>query len=141
MRFVGRESEIGMLRRYREKSSRAAQFMVLTGRRRVGKTALLREALDDGALPYVHLPITRQSEQMLVAELQEEVERVLALEIHGTCRSFAELFTELMTASKSRRFTLVLDEFQEFRRINPSVFSQVAAIWDRYHADSRINRV
>ena len=141
MRFVGRESEIGMLRRYREKSSRAAQFMVLTGRRRVGKTALLREALDDGALPYVHLPITRQSEQMLVAELQEEVERVLALEIHGTCRSFAELFTELMTASKSRRFTLVLDEFQEFRRINPSVFSQVAAIWDRYHADSRINLV
>ena len=141
MRFVGREKEVEMLRRFRQKSSRAAQFMVLTGRRRVGKTALLREALDDGVLPYVHLPITRQSEQMLVVELQEEVERVLSIGIHGVCRSFAELFAELMSVSKNRRFTLVLDEFQEFRRINPSVFSQIAAIWDRDHVDSRINLV
>ena len=141
MKFIGRESEIGMLRRFREKAARSAQFMVLTGRCRVGKTALLREALNDGTVPYVHLPITRQSEQMLVAELQEEVERVLSLGIHGTCRSFSELFEELMIASKKRRFTLVLDEFQEFKRINPAVFSQIAAIWDRDHGKSKINLV
>lgn len=141
MKFIGRETEIGMLRRFRAKAARSAQFMVLTGRRRVGKTALLREALNDGTVPYVHLPITRQSEQMLVAELQEEVERVLSLGIHGRCRSFSELFEELMIASKKRRFTLVLDEFQEFKRINPAVFSQIAAIWDRDHGKSKINLV
>lgn len=141
MKFIGRESEIGMLRRFREKAARSAQFMVLTGRRRVGKTALLREALNDGKVPYVHLPITRQSEQMLVSELQDEVERVLALGIHGICRSFSELFEVLMAASKKRRFTLVLDEFQEFKRINPAVFSQIAAIWDRDHGKSKINLV
>lgn len=78
---------------------------------------------------------------MLTRELQGEVERVLALGIHGTCQGFAELFAELMVASKTRRFTLVLDEFQEFKRINPAVFSQIAAIWDRDHADSKINLV
>ncbi len=115
--------------------------MVLTGRRRVGKTALLRHALDDGELPYLHLPITRQSEKTLCKELQAEVERVLHLDILGTCETFAQLFRAIMKASKTMRFTVVLDEFQEFDRINPSVFSQVAAIWDEFHADSKINLV
>ena len=141
MRFYGREDEIALLRKFREKSSRSAQLVVLTGRRRIGKTALVRRALDDGRLPYLHLPITRQSEATLCQELQAEAERVLELGILGTCSRFADLFQKLMEASLRRPFTLVLDEFQEFDRINPAVFSQVAAVWDRCHGDSKINLV
>jgi len=141
MQFFGREQEVAMLREKRALSAREAQFMVLTGRRRVGKTALLRHALDDGELPYVHLPITRQSEKTLLKELQAEVERVLDLGILGVCETFSDLFKVLMKASKERRFTVVLDEFQEFVRINPAVYSQVAAIWDENHADSKINLI
>ena len=141
MQFVGREEEIALLRKFRERAREAAQFVVLTGRRRVGKTALLRQSLDDGKVPYLHLPITRQSEKTLCKELQGEVERVLQLDILGASSSFRELFQLLMKASSTRRFTVVLDEFQEFDRINPAVFSQVAAIWDEYHAESKINLV
>lgn len=141
MEFFGREDEIALFRKIRNVSSEMARFTVLTGRRRVGKTALVRHALDDGEIPYVHLPITRQSEKTLCAELQQEIERVLQLGMLGTCSRFADLFDRLMTASKTRRFTVVLDEFQEFDRINPAVFSQVAAIWDRDHAKSKLNLV
>lgn len=141
MAFFGREDEVRLLRRFRDKSSNSAQFLVLTGRRRVGKTALLRQALSDGKLPYLHLPITRQSEMTLCAELQEEAERVLDLGILGQATRFADLFRRLMEASLRRPFTLVLDEFQEFDRINPAVYSQVAAIWDQYHDASRMNLV
>ena len=77
MKFFGRQEEVEMLRRWRDVSAEEAQFVVITGRRRVGKTALLRNALDDGVIPYVHLPITRRSERMLCRELQAEVEQIL----------------------------------------------------------------
>lgn len=141
MDFIARENEIAFFRKIRERSCENAQLTVLTGRRRVGKTALLRKALSDGEIPYVHLPITRQSEKTLCLELQEEIERVLDLGILGRSESFRDLFLALMKASKSRRFTVVLDEFQEFDRINSAVFSQVAAIWDEYHVESRINLI
>ena len=141
MKFYGREDEIALLRKFRDKSRRSAQLVVLTGRRRVGKTALVRRALDDGKLTYLHLAITRQSEVSLCQELQSEVERVLDLGILGTCSRFADLFRKLMEASLRRPFTLVLDEFQEFDRINPAVFSQVAAVWDQYHGESKVSLV
>jgi AAA+ ATPase superfamily predicted ATPase len=139
--FFGREKEIALLRRERETARRAARFTVLTGRRRVGKTALVRKALDDGVLPYVHLPITRQPESTLCGQMQEEAERALGMPIPGSCRRFGELFDALMRESVRRPFTLVLDEFQEFDRTNPGVFGDVQAVWDRYHATSRINLV
>ena len=139
--FFGREKEIALLRHERETARRAARFTVLTGRRRVGKTALVRKALDDGVLPYVHLPITRQPESTLCGQMQEEAERALGMPIPGSCRRFGELFDALMRESVRRPFTLVLDEFQEFDRTNPGVFGDVQAIWDRHHATSRINLV
>lgn len=141
MDFIAREQEIEFFRKIRERSADNAQFTVLTGRRRVGKTALLRKALADGEIPYVHLPITRQSEKTLCIELQDEIERVLDLGILGRSESFRDLFLALMKASKTRRFTVVLDEFQEFDRINSAVFSQIAAVWDEHHVESRINLV
>lgn len=141
MAFFGRVEEVASLRRIREKALEAARMTVLTGRRRVGKTALVRQALDDAKLPYVHLPITRQPEVTLCEQLQAECEDVLHLGIHGTCRRFGELFKVLMAESVKRPFTLVLDEFQEFDRTNPGVFGDVQAIWDRYHMKSRMNLV
>ena len=140
-RFFGRKREIALLRREREIAGRSARFTVLTGRRRVGKTELVRRALDDGMAPYVHLPITRQPETTLCEQLQEEAETALGMPIPGKCRRFGELFEALMRESLRRPFTLVLDEFQEFDRTNPGVFGDVQAVWDRHHAASRVNLV
>ena len=48
MDFFGRENEIAALRRIREASHEWAKFTVITGRRRVGKTELVKQALNDG---------------------------------------------------------------------------------------------
>ena len=77
MRFFGREQEIADLRKVRELSRTFSRFTVVTGRRRVGKTQLLRMALDDGESPYVHLVITRKPEKVQCEAHQAEIERVL----------------------------------------------------------------
>lgn len=141
MKFYGRIDELAALRKVRETAGKYARFTVITGRRRVGKTQLVRQAYDDGFSPYVHLVITRKTEKVQCAIHQKECERVLGLRIHGTCERFAELFEELMKASSDRSFTLVLDEFQEFDRVDDAIFGEVAGVWDRYHNESRINLV
>ena len=141
MKFFGREVELKELRKVREFSLEKSRFTVLTGRRRVGKTELSREAFDDGKTPYVNLPITRQPEVTLCAQLQDEVERVLHLGIHGRCTRFGELFRELMKEAEKRPYTLVLDEFQEFDRMNPGVYGDIQHIWDEYHNKTKLNLV
>ena len=141
MRFFGREIELKELKKVRELSQERSRFTVLTGRRRVGKTELSREAFDDGKTPYLNLPITRQPEVTLCAQLQEEAERVLHLGIHGTCTRFGELFRELMKEAERRPYTLVIDEFQEFDRTNPGVYGDIQHIWDEYHNKTKLNLV
>lgn len=48
MRFFDRTEEIASLRKIREMAKNNAQFTVVTGRRRIGKTSLVWKAYEDG---------------------------------------------------------------------------------------------
>lgn len=50
MKFFDREYEINKLREIQSLSHNAAQFTVLTGRRRIGKTSLVMKAYEDETL-------------------------------------------------------------------------------------------
>lgn len=139
MKFFDREEEIGILRDIREKSRSNARFTVVTGRRRVGKTQLIKRALDDE--PYLYLYVSRKTERELCAGFQSEMTSVLGIPLFGTAEKFEDLFKTVVAVSKSRPVTLVIDEFQEFFRINESVFSSMANIWDGAHKDSRLNLI
>ena len=52
MRFYDREEEIVFLKDTREQAEKVARFTVLTGRRRVGNTTLIREAYKDRPFVY-----------------------------------------------------------------------------------------
>ena len=63
MRFYDREQEIAFLRETREQARKVARFTVLTGRRRIGKTTLIREAYKDE--PFVYFFVARKAESDL----------------------------------------------------------------------------
>ena len=132
MKFFGRKDEIAELRKSREISRRFAQFTVITGRRRVGKTELIKEALRDGTDDFVYLLITRQAEKTLCADLQKSVVEAIGhrLTIHGQCSRLAELVEEVFKAAEEKPLTLVIDELQEMDRINSSFFGDLQALWD-----------
>ena len=143
MKFFGRTEEIAELRKSRELSHRFAQFTVITGRRRVGKTELIKEALRDGKDDFVYLLITRQAEKTLCADLQKNVVEALGhrLTIHGECTRLIELVEEVFKAAEESPLTLVLDELQEMDRINPSFFGALQGVWDEHHNTAKINLV
>ena len=54
-------------------------------------------------------------------------------------KSFSSLFRMLMELAKTRKFNLIIDEFQEFFNINPSVYSDMQNIWDSYRNETHVN--
>lgn len=139
MKFYDREIEIAALREIREKSRRNARFTVVTGRRRVGKTQLIKRAFEDE--PYLYLYVSRKAEKDLCSGFQSEIARVLDLPAVGSAQHFEDLFRLVVDASKRRPVTLVIDEFQEFYRVNASVFSAMANIWDDAQKKAKLNLV
>lgn len=138
MRFYDRVQELETLREIEVASAESAQMTMIVGRRRVGKTTLLRNAFT--ATPMLYFFIGRKNEILLCEEFVEEIESKLG-EAFGHFMSFAQLFKVLMQLSFRKNFTLIIDEFQEFKSINPSLFSDMQNIWDANKEESRMNLV
>ncbi len=139
MRFFDRTEEIATLHKIRENAKENAQFTVVTGRRRIGKTSLVLTAYND--IPILYFFVGRKAENLLCEEFRHEVEKKLETKMGGTPANFAEIFDFVMSLSKERSFTLFIDEFQNFSRVNSSVFSDMQRIWDLNHASSKINLI
>ena len=137
MRFYNREKEIGRLRKIKEQSFENAQFTIVTGRRRIGKTQLLIRAMD--ASPMLYFFVSRKAEPLLCQDFQEEISNKLGVPLLGEVREFDKIFRFLMQLSSERPFTLIIDEFQEFLRINPAIFSDMQHVWDIHQEKSKIN--
>lgn len=138
MRIYDRVQELETLREIEIASAESAQMTIIVGRRRVGKTTLLRNAFT--ATPMLYFFIGRKNEILLCEEFVEEIESKLG-EAFGHFTSFAQLFKVLMQLSFRKNFTLIIDEFQEFKSINPSLFSDMQNIWDANKEESRMNLV
>jgi len=139
MRFYNRERELGQLQKIRERSASSAQMTVVIGRRRIGKTSLLKKGME-GQIA-VYLFVSKKSEPLLCQEFVAIVKSRLGVTNFGEITRFSEFFAWIMDLSKTRNFTLVLDEFQEFKLINPSIFSEIQNIWDSGKSDSKLNLI
>ena len=140
MQFYDRQSEIAELRAIRDRSRSTSQWTVVTGRRRVGKTALVQTALADE--PYVYFYVARKAESDLCETYAAEVEAKLGLPLgSGGGLRFAQVFEAVLRIAETRPVTLLIDEFQDFRRVNPAIFSEMQDIWGRHERTARINLV
>ena len=139
MKFFDRKEELTLLRRIRKESRSSARMTILKGRRRIGKTALLQEAYGDE--DFLYFFVARKNESDLCGDFATEISRYLGISLPGVATSFENVFRFLLEVAQTRPLTLVIDEFQDFLRINTSVFSAMQRDWDRLKGKSRINLV
>ena len=137
MKFYNRTKEIADLQRIREMSYNGhSKLTVLTGRRRIGKTSLILNALKDETI--VYLFVSRKSEADLCKGFCSEIEKQLSVFV-PKMNSFIEVFRFLLEQGKTNKFSLVIDEFQEFININESIYSEIQNYWDQYRTTTHIN--
>ncbi len=139
MKFFDRETETALLREIDEKSHHTAQFTVITGRRRIGKTSLVLKAYD--GIEFLYFFVSKKAEAELCDDFKNEIERKLGLKIVGRIVKFHELFEYLVELSKTRHLIIFIDEFQEFLRVNPSVYSDMQRIWDVNKDGAKLNLI
>lgn len=142
MRFYNRENEIAELKRICNLSfTHNSRMTVLTGRRRIGKTSLIKKAFEDSDAPMLYFFTGRKAEAALVDDFVQEIHNKLHGYVPEGLMSVTGVLRHLFELARSTRFTLVIDEFQEFMTVNPSVFSDLQNLWDSYRSDTRMNLV
>jgi len=137
MKFYNREKELKNLKTIENASKESAKMTIIVGRRRIGKTTLIKEAYPQK----LYLFVSKKNEALLCEEFIKIVELQLDVKIFGEMKKFKELFEYLMELSTKRAFTLIIDEFQEFLTINKSLYSDMQNIWDSYKDRSQMNLV
>lgn len=117
-----------------------SRFVVLTGRRRVGKTSLVYRLMEDtkAEAPGLYFFVGRKTETTLVRTYCEEVRMKLEEFVPDGITNFRSLLQLLLEIGKRRRFTLFIDEFQEFDNVNAGVFSDVQELWDKYKKETNV---
>lgn len=137
MKFYNRENEIVKLHEIRSLSyNDHSRLTVVTGRRRIGKTLLIGKALEDE--PFIYLFVGRKNEASLCAGYCKEIAAKLGVFV-PPMTAFQDVFAFLMQQGETKRFSLVIDEFQEFFNINPSVYSDIQNYWDQYRLKTYVN--
>lgn len=140
MKFYNRTKELEELQKVRELAfADHSKLTVLTGRRRIGKTSLIFKSCEKSTTIYWF--VKRSNEADLCAGFAGIVSQVLKVSIPGKIYSFTELFEFVMELGIKHKFNLVIDEFQEFFNINPSVYSGMQDIWDRFRTRTNINLI
>ena len=138
MKFYDREQEMEALKKIEALSAHDAQMTVITGRRRIGKTTLVKKAFT--RIPFVYFFVGKKSETLLCGELVEIIRESLGEEL-GVFSDFSRLLKAIMGISKHRNFTLVLDEFQNLSHTRGSIYSDIQNVWDDNKEESKINLV
>lgn len=134
--FVNRVSELSLLEnRYR---SGKAEFFVLYGRRRVGKTELLHHFCEGKR--HIFFVADLGSELSLRASLSGVVNAVLfgPNQIDAVYSTWESLFDALAQAAQAERLVVVLDEFPYLIAAYPPLASILQRLWDNRLKDSQI---
>jgi uncharacterized protein len=138
-KFIGRQTELDCLDRAWNRQT--AQFLLLTGRQQVGKTALLMEWLRQNQpralywVPSVSSPVEqlRSFSQALYQFMHPDAR----VPDGFTYYSWKDAFEELALLAQDQRLALLIDEFPTLLKANPSLASELQIIWD--HRLSRSN--
>ncbi|MGA1846351.1 ATP-binding protein [Deferribacter abyssi] len=125
MKFYNRESELEILKKADSLKYKRSILSIIVGRRRVGKTTLALKVKEDS----LYFFVSKKSEALLCEEFCEELQKN-GFKIYGKFEKFGELFEYIVDLSKTKPITLIIDEFQNFYKINPSIFSSLQKIWD-----------
>ena len=141
MKFYNRTSEIKELQRIQKLSFDSySRMTVITGRQRIGKTSLVVEATK-GEGSTVYLFVSRKNETTLCGEFSLLISFGLGTYVPPEIKSFRSLFQMVMELAKTRKFNLIIDEFQEFEYVNLSVYSDVQNLWDQYRKQTYLKLI
>jgi len=135
MRFVDRQEELAMLDRLAAENR--SHFLIVSGRRRLGKTTLLLEFAARSGLPTLYWVASKQSEAVLQRSLYETISRFLDTSAPPGIvipTDWTHIFQYLNESIRDRfgdqRVLLILDELPYAVESSAPLPSELQNAWD-----------
>ena len=133
--FYDRFEELDLLRSKFEQLNKG-EFGVLYGRRRVGKSELLRRFANKVKCKKMFLTITAQSKAELKRDFSKKIEE--CFEEVVKISSWSDFFDYMIEKTKNQKFLLILDEFQ---RVNDFAKDFIYSLQDYWDSSLRKNKI
>jgi len=128
--FVGRTHELDLIRRRLADRSKA-QLIVIYGRRRIGKSTLIRQAVSSEKRVLYFEGIEGENTRVQIDQFLDD----LALQtgrVRLGARTWREVFQGVGEIIQSGRWVLVFDEFPWMGAGRTAIVSQLKLHWDRW---------
>ena len=135
MNFIGRKEELNTLEK---EFRRDGSFVVIYGRRRIGKTTLIKEFIKDKQAFY--FLATEEVESQSMKRLAGVVARVTRNSMlqRVTFTDWLDLFREIANYRPEEKKVLVIDEFPYLVKTNAAFPSILQNAWDEILKDSNV---
>jgi uncharacterized protein len=139
MQFVDREAELGIVTR--DLDSPRPSLFVLYGRRRTGKTALLRKAVEARRSVFFTADLGSPRDQL--ASFSATISDSLGTEgLEGALfPSWEQALRFCIRRAQKEPLVVILDEFQYVASADPTLPSVLQRLWDAEVQDSRFSLV
>lgn len=134
MNFFGRENELKEISRAIE--SNRMEAILIYGRRRVGKTEIIKQAIKGLDCDVIHCECKRSSAYDNLGLISSKVAAVCNLPGDYVFSSFDSLFDYVFKESVNRKMVLVIDEFSFLLEADGSIESSLSIAIDRYKGES-----
>ena len=133
--FIGRERELASLNKLY--SSGKFEFVVLYGRRRVGKTALINHFIDGKPAIYF-MGVESNAKQNLENFSKSIIEYAGGVDADASFASFQAALDAVFRLSEKERVILAMDEYPYVARASKSLASTLQLLIDKYKDNSKL---
>jgi len=129
MKFYGREKELSLIKHFfNTVKNKGSRILVITGRRRIGKTRLALESVKNQN--YLYFFTKKKKINEIVSEWSNEVKSKYGEVFYGNFDSFEDFLKFLFDFSKKKPIILIFDEVQNLLYSEPSAFGTFQKIFD-----------
>ena len=125
--FIGRKAELLLME---DEYRREGSFLVLYGRRRVGKTTLIKEFIKGKKALY--FLASQETERLNMQRFTSDVARFTKQDVLETVRfsDWRSLFQVIADYLPHERKVIIIDEFPYLVQVNPAFPSILQYVWD-----------
>ncbi len=133
--FIGRERELATLNKLY--ASNKFEFIVIYGRRRVGKTALINQFIE-GKNAIYFMGVESNAKQNLENFSKSIIEYNTGIETETSFLSFQAALEYVFKLSEKERLILAIDEYPYVARSSKSLASTLQLLIDKYKDHSKL---
>ena len=133
--FIGRNKDLDALNRLYQ--SDKFEFVVIYGRRRVGKTALINHFIDDKTAIYF-MGVESNEKQNLENFSKSIIEFSSGIQTETSFASYQAALEYVFKLSEKERIILAIDEYPYVARSSKSLASTIQLLIDQYKDTSKL---